>query len=201
MTKEFSSELQTALARDAIVSVILLKIETSSGAKYYTNAAFDIVTPIVDGVSRTYEAQGYFLGITEMDENSDLAISSINISLSALDSTITTTFAVPGQINKTVTIYRVFFDQSTGSLVGDSVGDTGFMIFQGRVSGYQITDAEETATLTLTVDSQFSNFEKINCRRTNLDSWQRSYDGLSTSNDYSMQFSHETINDLNWGKK
>lgn len=196
MTKQFSSELQTALARDAIVSVVLINI---NGTRY-TNAAFDI-TSSIEGSANTYSAQGYFLGITEMDENSDLAISSINVTLSALDSTVVSTFAQPGIVNQTVTIYRVFFDQSTGELVGDSTGDTGFMIFRGRVSGYKISNAETTATLSISVESQFANFEKINCRRTNLDSWQRGYDGLFTGNDFSMQFSHETINDLSWGKK
>lgn len=196
MTKQFSSELQTALARNAIVSFVLLNI---NGTRY-TDCSFDI-TSSIEGSSNVYSAQGYFLSITETDENSDLAISSIQIELSALVPSIVSTFAVPGIINQDVSIYRVFVDQSTGELIGDSAGDTGFLIFKGRVGGYRITDAENTATVSLTVDSQFANFEKINCRRTNLDSWQRGYDGLSTANDYSMQFSHETINDLNWGKK
>ena len=196
MTKQFSSELQTALARNAIVSFILLNI---NGTRY-TDCSFDI-TSSVEGSSNVYSAQGYFLNITETDENSDLAISSIQIELSALVPSIVSTFAVPGIINQDVSIYRVFVNQSTGELIGDSAGDSGFLIFKGRVGGYRITDAENTATVSLTVDSQFANFEKINCRRTNLDSWQRGYDGLSTANDYSMQFSHETINDLKWGKK
>lgn len=196
MTKQFSSELQTALARNAIVSVVLINI---NGTRY-TNAAFDITTAI-EGSSNTYFAQGNFMGISETDENSDLAISNISVTLSALDPTTVQLFAKPAIINQTVKVFRVFFDQETGELVGDSVGDVGFLIFQGRVGGYAISNAESTATLALSVDSQFANFEKINCRRTNLDSWQRGYDGLSTASDFSMQFSHETINDLSWGKK
>ena len=196
MTKQFSSELQTALARNAIVSFVLLNI---NGTRY-TDCSFDI-TSSIEGSSNVYSAQGNFLSITETDENSDLAISSIQLELSALVPSIVTTFAVPTIINQDVSIYRVFFDQSTGELIGDSTGDTGFLIFKGRVGGYRITDAENTATVTLTVESQFANFEKIACRRTNLDSWQRGYDGLSTVNDFAMQFSHETINDLSWGKK
>ena len=196
MTKQFSSELQTALARNAIVSFVLLNI---NGTRY-TDCSFDI-TSSIEGTSNVYSAQGNFLSITETDENSDLAISSIQLELSALVPSIVTTFAVPTIINQDVSIFRVFFDQSTGELIGDSTGDTGFLIFKGRVGGYRITDAENTATVTLTVESQFANFEKIACRRTNLDSWQRGYDGLSTANDFAMQFSHETINDLSWGKK
>lgn len=196
MTKQLSSELQTALARNAIVSVILINI---NGTRY-TNAAFDIESTI-EGSLNTYEAQGYFMNLSETEENSDLAISSVTITLSALDSSIITLFGTSSIINKDVKIYRVFFDQATGQLVGDSVGDTGFMLFAGRIGGYVINNARETATIQLTVESQFANFEKTNCRRTNISSWHRGYDGVSTTNDYSMEFSHETLADLAWGKK
>src|SRR5210317_1745332 len=106
MTKQFSSELQTALARNAIVSFILLNI---NGTRY-TDCSFDI-TSSIEGSSNVYSAQGYFLSITETDENSDLAISSIQIELSALVPSIVSTFAVPTIINQDVKIYRVFFDQ------------------------------------------------------------------------------------------
>jgi len=191
MTKQLSGNLQTALARDAIVSYLLLNI---NGTRY-TDAPFDI-TSSIEGSSNTYEAQGNFLGIGEVDENSDLAISTIAIQLSALVPVVVANFATPSIINQDVSIYRILYDQSTEEPVGDSTGDNGLLIFKGRVSAYDITDAEETASVTITVESQFADFEKINCRRTNLTSFQRLY-----PNDWGMEFSHETLNDLGWGRK
>lgn len=195
-TRGLSLELRTALARNAIVTALLVNI---NGTRY-TDASFDI-TSSLEGSSNTYAAQGLFIGVSEASENSDLTISGVSITLSALAPSVITTFATSSIINQTVQIFRVFFNQETKELIGDSTGDTGFLIFEGRVGAYNITDAETTGTVTLTVESQFANFERLNGRRTNLSSWQRGYDNISTTNDYSMEFSHEQLNDLRWGRK
>ena len=204
MAKSLSNNQNTALARDAIVSYVLIEIGVASpvsgmNAVYYTDAPFDITydsTTAPDSGTNTYQAQGDFLGISETQENSEVRVSNINLTLSALNSTNITTFAKTEQINQTVTIYRVLLDQSTNAIVGDSAGDQAIMIFKGKISGYRITDAEETAELTLQVDSQFTNFEKINCRRTNITNFQREH-----PTDFAMEFSHETLDDVRWGKK
>lgn len=187
MTRGLGSVTQTTLARDAIVSYLLLNI---AGYRY-TDAPFDIVNG-VEGSSNTYDAQGEFLGIAEIDENSELAISSIQIDLSALAPSVISQYATSSIVNQDVKIYRILFDQGTGS----NISDDPVLIFQGRIAGYRLQDADETATLSIQVDSQFTNFEKITCRRTNNNNFQREF-----PNDHSMEFSHETLADLKWGKK
>jgi len=187
MSRNFGSATQTTLARDAIVSYLLLNI---AGYRY-TDAPFDLING-VEGSSNTYAAQGEFLGIATIDENSELSISSIQIDLSALAPAVLTQYATSDIINQDVKIYRLFWDQATES----NIADDPILIFQGRIAGYRVTDASETATLSIQVDSQFTNFEKITCRRTNNGNFQREY-----PDDFSMQFSHETLNDLKWGKK
>ena len=100
-------------------------------------------------------------------------------------------FANSSIINKDVKIYRIFFDQSTEAAISDNP----ILIFQGSIAGYRITDADDTASLTIQVDSQFSNFEKVTCRRTNKDNFQREH-----PQDFSMEFSHESLKDIPWGK-
>jgi len=187
MTRGLGSTTQTTLARDAIVSYLLLNI----AGYYYTDAPFDITNGI-EGSSNVYQAQGDFLGIAEIDENSELAISSIQIDLSALSPNVLAQYAVSSIVNKDVKIFRILFDQATGG----NISDNPILIFQGRVAGYRLQDADETATLSIQVDSQFTNFEKITCRRTNNGNFQREF-----PNDHSMEFSHETLADLKWGKK
>jgi len=204
MTRQLADVTQTALARDALVSFVLVEIGLSSAynglnAVYYTDAPFDInwdSDTAPDAGSNIYQAQGNFLGISESNENSELRITSIAISLSALESNNITLFAKSAQINQTVTIYRALWDQGTDSLIGDSAGDGPILIFKGKITGYSITDAQDTAELTLQVDSQFSNFEKVNARRTNLGNFQREH-----PTDFAMEYSHETLNDIRWGKK
>ena len=186
MTRGLGSATNTTLARDAIVSYLLLNI---NGTRV-TDAPFDI-TNGVEGSSNTYSTQGQFLGIAEIDENSELSISSIQIELSALASGAVSTFANSNVINGDVKIYRIFFDQVTET----NISDDPILIFKGSIAGYRIADADDTATLTLQVDSQFSNFEKVTCRRTNNDNFQREF-----PNDHGMEFSHESLKDIPWGK-
>jgi len=204
MTRELSNVTQTFLARDALVSFVLVEIGLSSpylglNAVYYTDAPFDIDydSPTApDSGTNTYEAQGNFLGISETQENTELRITSISISLSALESNNITLFAKSAQINQTVTIYRALWNQATEELIYDSAGDGPILIFKGKITGYTIADARDTAELAIQVDSQFSNFEKVNARRANTNNFQREH-----PTDYSMEYSHETINDIRWGKK
>ena len=204
MSRGLSNVTQTFLARDAIVSYLLIEIGVSTpvggkNAVYYTDAPFDIsydTDTAPDTGVNVYSAQGNFLAISQAQENSELRVSSISLTLSALNLTNIQTFAKSEQINQKVAIHRVFWDQSTDELIYDSGGDGPLLIFKGKIVGYKIADARDTATLTLQVDSQFTNFEKINCRRTNVTNFQREH-----PTDYSMEYSHETLNDVRWGKK
>jgi hypothetical protein len=206
MSRQLTNLQQTALARDAIVSFVLIEIGLPTpvgglNAVYLTDAPFDIdvlsaTAPDRGAGPNTYQAQGDFIGINETSENSDLKITSINIILSALNSDNISTYAKTEMINQTVSINRVLWDQATESIVSDSGLDYPIIIFKGRISGYSIQNAEDSAELSLQVDSQFTNFDKINCRRTNQTNFQREF-----PTDFSMQYSHETLNDVRWGKK
>jgi len=186
MSRLRGSNTNTALARDALVTYLLLDLNGT----YYTDAPYDIVYD-----SKTFLAQGIFLSITSASETSELSITNITITLSALDPTTVATFAVSSIINKDVIIHRTLIDQTDNSVIDDSTGDGPILIFQGRVAGYQIKDAVKTAGLSIQVDSLFSNFEKINCRRSNLKNFQREYPA-----DFSMEYSHEAVKDIRWGK-
>jgi hypothetical protein len=186
MSRGLSTATNTALARQALVSYVLLDI----AGFYYTDAPYDI-----SYFSNTYQAQGNFLGISETTENSETQVTSISITFTALDSTTMLRFADSSVINKDVTVYRALWDQGTEDLIYDSTGDGPLTIFKGKIAGYRVEDAQDTATLTVQVDSQFTDFEKINGRRTNNENFQREHPA-----DFSMQFSHETLTDLKWGK-
>jgi len=186
MSRLRGSNTNTALARDALVTYLLLDLNGT----YYTDAPYDIVYD-----SKTFLAQGIFLSITSASETSEVSITNITITLSALDPTTVATFAVSSIINKDVIIHRTLIDQTDNSVIDDSTGDGPILIFQGRVAGYQIKDAVKTAGLSIQVDSLFSNFEKINCRRSNLKNFQREYPA-----DFSMEYSHEAVKDIRWGK-
>ena len=192
MTRGLSANQNSYLAGDSLTSFTLIHISIYGASDlYYTDGPFDVTYN-----GQTYEAQGQFLGISETSETADLQITSINIIVSALDLTTVQTLANSNQINQDVEVYRVFIDPTDNSLIGDSAGDEAILLFKGKIAGYRIEDAKETATLTIEVNSQFTNFEKKNGRRTNLGSFQKEH-----PTDFGMQYSHEPLLDIKWGKK
>ena len=196
MTRQFTDTLNTYLAGDSLLTAILLEIDTVDSAgtittNYFTDNAFNI---FYDG--NTYLAQGEFLSFTESQESGDLNIASVNIAISALDVSLVRTYGVSSQINQGVRIYRAFLDPNTNLLLGDSGADAIVMLFKGKIAGYQITNNQSTADIQYQVSSQFVNFNKKNGRRSNQQNFQREH-----PNDRSMEFSHETLNELKWGLK
>ena len=191
MTREFPNSLQTYLAGNSFVSVLLVKIQKPDNSyTLWTDAPYDI-----DFNGDTYLAQGDFLSITEGQETSEIQIHSVSIQISALDVSNITTYATSNIINRTVEIRRAFLDPITQQLQGDSSGDSGFLLFKGRVAAYAVNNNVNNADIVLQVSSQFINFQRTSGRRSNLTNFQREH-----PDDFGMEYSHETLTEINWGK-
>ena len=191
MTREFPNSLQTYLAGNSFVSVLLVKIQKPDNSyTLWTDAPYDI-----DFNGDNYLAQGDFLSITEGQETSEIQIHSVSIQISALDVNNITTYATSNIINRTVEIRRAFLDPITQQLQGDSSGDSGFLLFKGRVAAYAVNNNVNNADIVLQVSSQFINFQRTSGRRSNLTNFQREH-----PDDYGMEYSHETLTEINWGK-
>jgi len=192
MSRGLTTAQNNHLAGDQFISYTLIDIDINGGSTLrYTDGPYDVVY-----FGNTYEAQGNFLGISETSETADLQITSINLIISALDLTTVQTLATSNQINQDVYVRRVYVNPTDHSLIGDSASAEAIEIFAGKIAGYRIEDAEDTATITIEVQSQFTNFEKRTGRRTNLANFQREAPG-----DFSMEYSHESLLDIKWGKK
>jgi len=191
MTREFPVALNNYLAGNSFVSVLLVKIQKPDNSyTLWTDAPYDI-----DFNSDTYLAQGDFLSVTEGQETSEIQIHSVSIQISALDVNNITTYATSNIINRTVEIRRAFLDPVTQKLQGDSAGDSGFLLFKGRVAAYAVNNNVNNADIVLQVSSQFINFQRTSGRRSNLTNFQREH-----PNDFGMEYSHETLSDIDWGK-
>ena len=185
MTRGLSSTINTYLANQSQIRVTLVSIQTPSSTVYYTDAPFDI-----DYDSNTYEAQGTFLGVSAVEENAELIITNCQLIISAVESGNITTFATSGIINKQVIVSSAYLDPTNMSIV-----DVPVITFKGKITGYTIADADATATISLEVASTFANFEKTTGRYTNEGSFQREH-----PQDRGMEFAHESIQDIRWGR-
>ena len=94
-------------------------------------------------------------------------------------------------MNKRVVIYRAVLD-SDYSFTSNDV----FTVFDGTIMNYSIRESEGTATVTMTVSSQFADFERTNGRQTNPAS-----QNVHFSTDKGMDFSTQIVKDIKWGRK
>ena len=185
MARGLSATVQTYLANQSQIRVLLIDITTPSSTIYYTTAPFD-----VDYSGNTYTAQGNFLGVSNVEENAELIITSCQLVISAIDTANITTYATSSIINKSVIVRSAYLDPTDNSIVG-----TPIITFKGKITGYTISDADATATIALEVASTFANFDKTNGRYTNEGSFHREH-----AQDRGMEFAHESLQDLKWGR-
>ncbi len=193
-----STPLSTAFAGRAIVSAHLIEIGLPSqylgkNALYLTESPFSVsydTATAPDAGANTYTSDGVLLGVSDSRESGTLNITTCNVTLSGLDANIRNITTIPGIVNQSMSFYRIFLDEDTYGIV-----DVPLLLFKGKVSGYQHRDGEGESNITLTVKSNFADFDKTKGIRTNQGSMKK-----IDPNEFGFEFSHESVSDIKWGK-
>tara|TARA_Y100000590_G_C15491646_1_gene927984 strand:- start:291 stop:872 length:582 start_codon:yes stop_codon:yes gene_type:complete len=192
MTRSIASATQTKLAGRQIFVADLIELQLST-PQYLTTSNIDIPydsTTAPDAGTNTYLAQGQFLDYGNIVESADLRISSIDMEFTAVDTTTIALLMSNDYIDKRVVIYRAVLDEDY-SFTSDDI----WLMFDGTVTAYTIKETENTATVTITIASQFADFLRKNGRRTNPAS-----QNIHFSSDKGMDFSPQIVKDIKWGK-
>ena len=192
MPRSIASATQTKLAGRQIFEADLIELQLST-PQYLTTSNIDIdydSTTAPDAGTNTYLAQGQFLDYGNIVESADLRISSIDMEFTAVDTTTIALLMSNDYIDKRVVIYRAVLDEDY-SFTSDDI----WLMFDGTVTAYTIKETENTATVTITIASQFADFLRKNGRRTNPAS-----QNIHFSSDKGMDFSPQIVKDIKWGK-
>ena len=192
MTRSIASATQTKLAGRQIFVADLIELQLST-TQYLTTSNIDIdydSSTAPDAGTNTYLAQGQFLDYGNIVESADLRISSIDMPFTAVDTTTIALLMSNDYIDKRVVIYRAVLDEDY-SFTSDDI----WLMFDGTVTAYTIKETENTATVTITIASQFADFLRKNGRRTNPAS-----QNIHFSSDKGMDFSPQIVKDIKWGK-
>lgn len=198
MPRDIQTTVANILAGNSLLGVLLIELNYDGGSFYFTDCPFDLSWTSPTAGAQTYEAQGNFLGITETQETAELQVSNIDIVLSALDLSLVQAIAKSTLLNKEVVIYKAFLDPlNEFEIIGEeSAGSGPINIYEGRISGYRLSDRDDDASIVVEVASQFVNFTQHNGRRTTEASLQKDY-----PTDRFFEYAHESVNDIKWGKE
>lgn len=192
MARDLASSLQTKLASRTVFAADLIELHLATPL-YFTSTNIDLdfdSDTAPDTGSNTYLAQGQFLRFGNVTESSDLRVGQIDMTFTAVDTTTVALLINNEYMNKRVVIYRAVLD-SDYNFTTDDV----FTVFDGIIMGYAISEENSTATVTITVASQFADFERTNGRKTNPASQQ-----VHFPTDLGMDFSAQIVKDLRWGR-
>ena len=193
MSRNLDSSLETKLAGRSLFAVDLVELHLTTPL-YFTTTNIDIdydSATAPDAGTNTYLAQGQFLFFGNITEASDLRVGQLDLTFTAVDTTTLALLINNDYLNKRVVIYRAILDSEYNFTANDV-----YTVFDGKIMGYSINEAPDTATVTITVASQFADFLSTNGRRSNPASQQRYF-----ASDKGMNFSAQIVKDLKWGRK
>ena len=169
---------------------------------YLTDNFHDISwdsTTAPDSGANTYTAAGNLLAFSPVLETTELRVNTINISLSGVDNSsagvIANILAYP-IVNKRVVIHRSFGVDSTTDYTKT------FLLFDGNVKNFNINEARDNATISLSVATHWANFEQKNGRITNSTTQENTQRYGSTSTfkgDLGFTYASAMIQHLKWG--
>ena len=167
---------------------------------FLTDNFHDVVldTP-TQSAPRTFSAVGGLLGFQSITETTQLAVNSISVSLSGIDSTangIIVNLLKSPIMNKRVVIYRSF------GVTSDTDTTKTFMIFDGNVKSFSIEEKDKDSTISVNVATHWANFEQKNGRITNSTTQRNTtrYGSTSTfDSDRGFEYSSTQIADIRWG--
>ncbi len=192
MSRKLSAGLITSLTGRRQIVADLVEIHLST-AVYLTNSFIDLSydsDTAPDTGANNYTAQGQFLALGNVDESRDLRVGSMTLAFTAVDFTTLAYVLNNDYIDRRVVLYRaVLSDDYT--IDSTKV----FQYFDGRIKEFAISESPTSAMLSLSVGSQFADYEKLSGRRTNSDSQQRFF-----ANDVGFEFAPQIQTDIKWGR-
>lgn len=162
-------------------------IDILVGDNYYiTNAPFDIVHN-----SNTYKSFGMLVSFDAVEENTQLEIASLSITISGIAPNASGNSALVDLVGEeyasaTVNINRIYYEQdfSQQGVVN---------VYRGYITGADLLQsADKISSVNISTASHWHDFQRSNSFRTNTNSQQkRSYAGSDVGFDYSVEVQKE----------
>lgn len=185
MGRSINSTTKAELAKDGFRLATLFQIELNVTVKIT-----DYGSSIVDGTLGTFSPSGHILESFNIKETSSVKSNQVSLVLSGVEQSYISAMMNYNNINKTFKAWRATLN-SSGAIIGAP-----FMIYSGIITGYAISDSNDSSEISLDIASHWTDFERTAGRKTNSGS-QHVY----FPDDKGLEFSSTTKRDVKWGRK
>jgi hypothetical protein len=143
----------------------------------------------VTALSNTFLSSPHLVGIGDSSESTDIRVNSIDLVMSGVEQTFIALFLSNNYMDVRARIWKAVLNSS------DAVIGAPFVVFDGRISSYNISDQSGTSEISIEMSSHWKDFELSKGRRTNRNSQQYYF-----PTDKGMDFSGVVVRDLKWGR-
>jgi len=183
--------LATAQTQTSVEYYEIVELAVGDGYKL-TNAPFDITVTSQGPTAGTYTSFGMLLGFDTIEENSELEIPSLSITISGIAPTSSGSalkdFVGENYANSSVQIWRVYYENHV---------QQGFInVYKGYITGADLLQsADNISNVLVKTASHWHDFNRQTGHRTNTNSHQtRSY----ATGDLGFEFSTEVQKEITW---
>ena len=189
MARNITSAFNTAITNKVVRPIMAVELDFSDGVLKMWNG-YGNLTMTAGGSSKTFTGQGDLLGITSVEESSTLSMSGITLTLAGIKSSLISTALSANYTNKNGAVYLGLFDTSQ-NVVADV-----YTLFKGKMDVLNIQEGQDTALITLKLESRLVTFEKASNRMYTLEDQQ-----VDFPNDVGFEFIPDLQDkEIIWGK-
>lgn len=185
MSRGLASNITTELAKGGFSLATLIQLNVGSSTIYMT----DFGVALTDTDTQQYPDGANLIEIDNVTESGALKVNTFSLKLTGANQAFISLFLSNDYIDKQVLIKRALVNSSNSVI-------NSFLFFDGRIVSYQIDDSEIDSSITIDIASHWADFEKINNRRTNLNSQQ-----VHFPDDLGFEYASKITKDLRWGRK
>jgi hypothetical protein len=153
MARDLTAGVITQLQAASVEVGVLFEGEFASG---WVRLWSGVGTLSWDG--KSWSGVGTLLGISGIDETNEIRASGLTVSLSGVPSDLLSAALGDARSGKTGRVYLAFF--SGGSIVADPI-----LQFEGRLDVPAIEDGPDTATISISYESELIDLERARERR------------------------------------
>ena len=168
------------------IHLVEIHFDSPTGVQYLTDAFIPVTYS-----SNTYQPLGYFLSFSNIEETTDLQVSSLNLNLTGIDQVYIRHVLEETFIDRKVVIRKGFLNTTDDSLIANPI-----IVYQGNMNTPSITESGDMSTVSIEVANQFVDFSKTPGRFTNSESQNQFY-----PNDKGFQYAPQIIKDIVWGRE
>lgn len=186
MSRELSTDIQTATAAEQVRPFYLFEGEFTTGNAYLWTGIGDFVWD-----SKTWLGYGSLLGIPSIEETAEVRAAGIEIALNSIPSAFVSLVLSGVRQGYFGRVYIGFMDESN-ELIDDP-----YMIFDGRLDTTVIEETGETSNISLNYESRLIDLQKNKEIRYTHEEQLRLYAG-----DMGLEFVADMQDKtITWGKK